>query len=66
MKIERHTIDSESEADDYLTDLFKDPAYRSMDVVNLHAQARIKDTNIRMYFINRAKKMLKAYGHVVE
>jgi hypothetical protein len=62
MKSEPHTIDSESEADDYLTDLLKDLTNRSMDVVTIHAQERIKDANIKTYFVNKAKVMLKAYG----
>jgi hypothetical protein len=66
MKVDPYTMDSESEANAYLTDLFKDPANRSMDMVNIHAQTRIKDANIRMYFTSKAKEMLKAHGHAIE
>jgi hypothetical protein len=54
-------IESESEADYYLRNLLAQHKYRSMDEV--HSRAReIKDPRIKLYFINKGKEMLKAYG----
>jgi len=56
--IETFVIDHESIADEYLRDLLKKPENRSMDVVERHADLRIKDARIRAYFITNAKEML--------
>jgi hypothetical protein len=42
------TINSEGEADYCLKELFKIPGYRSMDVVNMNAQAYIANPRINM------------------
>ncbi len=60
--IESWTIDSEGEADDYLKDLLAKPEYRRLDEVLLRAQKYIPDARIRVYFIDKGKEMLKAYG----
>jgi hypothetical protein len=56
--IETFVIDHESIADEYLRDLLKKPENCSMDVVERHADLRIKDVAIRAYFITNAKEML--------
>jgi predicted methyltransferase len=60
--IEGYTIDSEDEADDYLKDLLSKPEYRRDDEVLLRAQAHVPDACIRVYFIDKGREMLKAYG----
>lgn len=60
MKVEPFTIQNESEADSYLTDLLENPEYRSMDEVELRAARYIKDANIRNYFIGKAIEILNA------
>ena len=65
MIVEPYTMDSESEADEYLDGLFKEPKNRSMDEVHMRAQKLIKDPNIKKYFVNKAKEMLRAFGHEI-
>jgi hypothetical protein len=55
------TINSEGEADYCLKELFKIPGYRSMDVVNMNAQAYIANPRIKEYFVKKAKEILKTY-----
>jgi hypothetical protein len=56
--IETFVIEHESEADAYLDDLLKKPENRSMDVVERHADLRIKDASIRKYFIAKGKALI--------
>jgi hypothetical protein len=51
-------IENETYADDYLTDLLKNPEYRSMDVVRARAAEYIKDPRVKNYFIDKAKELL--------
>lgn len=53
------TIECESEADYYLNELLKKPEYRSMSEVTMRAKKYIKDEHLRIYFINKAKEILK-------
>jgi hypothetical protein len=57
--IRSYVIESESEADDYLRDLFEKPEYRSMDEVQMRAAKYIKDQRLKNYFINKAKAYLE-------
>ena len=66
MTIEPYKIESESEADYYLQELLKHHKYRSMNEVIMRAQQYIKDDRLKNYFINKAKEMLKTYGHEIE
>ena len=66
MSVEPFIIENESEADDYLRGLLEKHEYRSMDEVNMRAQKYIKDEHLKTYFINRAKEILKTYGHEIE
>jgi hypothetical protein len=59
MNIAPFTIDSESEADDYLRDLLEKPEYRFMDEVKLRAQQLIKNQHLNNYFIKKAQEILK-------
>jgi hypothetical protein len=59
MSVEPFMIESESEADDFLRDLLSKDQYRSMDEVRIRAQKYIKDVNIKNYFIDKAKELLK-------
>ena len=59
MRVEPFMIESESEADDFLRDLLSKDQYRSMDEVRIRAQKYIKDVNIKNYFIDKAKELLK-------
>lgn len=52
-------IESEFEADEYLTDLLNRPEYRSMDEVRRRAAVYIKDERLENYFINKAKECLQ-------
>jgi hypothetical protein len=58
--IEPFSIDDEVEALAYLNDLLKREEYRSMDEVERRAWKYIKDCNLRVYFINKAKEILKS------
>lgn len=60
--IESYRIDSEYEADDYLKHLLDEPEYRRDDEILLRAQKFIPDVCIRVYFIDKGREMLKAYG----
>jgi hypothetical protein len=54
-------IESETEADYYLRNVLAQQKYRSMDEV--HSRARkIKDSRLKVYFINKGNEILKAYG----
>ena len=57
--ITTYKIESESEADDYLKDLLSKKEYKSIDEVELRAKKLIDDDNLRNYFINKAKVLLK-------
>jgi hypothetical protein len=56
--IQSFMIENETYADDYLTDLLKNPEYRSMDVVRARAAEYIKDPRVKNYFIDKAKELL--------
>lgn len=58
--IQSLAIENEIYADEYLTDLLKNPDYRSMDVVRARAAKYCKDERVKNYFIKRAKEMLRA------
>lgn len=60
--IESFKIENEQEADDYLKDLLDKHEYRRVDEVLLRAQKLIPDARLRVYFIDKGKAMLKAYG----
>ena len=60
--VEPFKIENESEADDYLKQLFEKPEYRSMDEAYIRAQELIEDSRLKIYFIDEAKERLKAYG----
>ncbi len=60
--IESWKIESKQEADDYLKDLLDKPDYRRLDEVLLRAQKHVPDAQIRAYFIDKGKALLKAYG----
>jgi hypothetical protein len=55
-------IESEGEADEYLKDLLSKPEYRRVDELLLRAQAHVPDKEIRVYFINKGREMLRTYG----
>ena len=59
MSVEPFMIESESEADDFLRDLLSKDQYRSMDEVRIRAQKYINDVNLKNYFIDKAKELLK-------
>ena len=59
--IQSFKIEDKSEADSYLTDLLKNPRYRSMNEVLIRAQQLITDDQIKSYFVNKAEELLKAY-----
>ena len=61
MQIEPHKIQSELEADEYLEALFAHPEQMSMTELELHAQNRIVDKNIKAYFMSKGKEQLKTY-----
>jgi hypothetical protein len=65
MTIEPFKIENESEADYYLSDLLAKPEYRSMNEVNMRAQKYITDAHLKNYFINKAKGILRTYGHEI-
>jgi hypothetical protein len=62
MAAEPFKIENESEADDYLKELFERPEYRSMDEAHRRAQELIEDPRLKIYFIDEARERLKAYG----
>lgn len=66
MIVEPFIIESESEADSYLKDLLEKNEYRSIDEIKMRAQKYIKDPNIKNYFINKGKEILKTYGQEIE
>ena len=57
--IQSYMIESESEADDYLTALFEKPEYRSMDEAHMRAAKYIKDKHLKNYFITKATAYLE-------
>jgi hypothetical protein len=60
LPVQSYIIENEIYADEYLTNLLKNPDYRSMDVVHARAAKRCKDERVKNYFINKAKEMLRA------
>jgi hypothetical protein len=66
MIVKSFMIENEFEADDYLRDLLAKHEYRSMNEVNMRAQKYIKDEHLKNYFINKARGILKNYGHEIE
>ena len=57
--IEPFKIESESEADTYLIDLLAKKEYQSMLEVEQRASRFIPDEDLRIYFVNKAKEILK-------
>jgi hypothetical protein len=53
-----YVIESEFEADEYLTALLEKPEYRSMDEVHKRAAEYIKDEHLKNYFVNQAMDIL--------
>ena len=66
MEVQSFVIDNEYEADEYLTALLEKPEYRSMDEVIVRAQKYVKDDCLRIYFINKAKEILRIYGRDIK
>ncbi len=66
MMVEPFMIENESDADEYVRALLEKHEYRSMNEVNMRAQKYIKDEHLKNYFINKAKEILKTYGHEIE
>lgn len=58
--IASYRIESESEADAYLSDLLAKEEYRSMLEVEHRANQFIPDDELRAYFINKAREILAA------
>lgn len=56
--IESFKIESESEADAYLEDFLMQKEYQSMTEVQKRASQFIPNKNIRIYFVNKARKIL--------
>jgi hypothetical protein len=56
IKIEPFIIENESEADEYLRDLFDKHEYRSIDEVNMLAQKYIRDARFESTSSIRQKK----------
>ena len=56
--VEPFKIDNLYEADNYLQELFKEPKYLSMAEVNERAQKYINDKDLRIYFVEKGRKML--------
>jgi hypothetical protein len=56
--VRTYVIESEADADYYLTSLLEKPEYRSMDVVRIRAAEHIKDQRLKNYFINKARDIL--------
>jgi hypothetical protein len=59
--VEPYVIDSESEADMYLNELFKKEKYRSIGEVQIRAELHIRDAIIKKYFIAKAEEMLQDF-----
>jgi hypothetical protein len=57
--VRSYVIESEADADYYLTSLFEKPEYRSMDEAHIRAAHYIKDEHLKNYFINKAKALLQ-------
>ena len=62
MTVEPFKIENETEADEYLKDLLATPQYRSMNEVQIRAQTYITDAQLKKYFIDKARDILKTYG----
>jgi hypothetical protein len=66
MMVTQFRIESESEADEYLRDLLSKPEYQSMNEVEIRKQRHITDPTLKIYFMDKAKEMLRAYGHEIK
>ena len=60
--IQAIVIDDKSMAEDYVTDLLKNPRYRSIDVVRQRAAKNCKGEHIKKHFIKTGEAVLKSYG----
>lgn len=58
--IEPYKIDSECEADAYLSELLAKDEYRNMSEVEDRAIHLISDAKLRDYFIERGREILKS------
>lgn len=59
MEVESFSIDSEREADDYLSSLLETPQYRSADEIGQRAAMYVKDAILRVYFVTQGTAMLR-------
>jgi len=66
MQVAPFSIENETRAEEYLRNLFRNPAYRSMQEIHKSAEKYIVDANVRTYFVNRAKSILRSYGQRVD
>ena len=60
--IESYSIDSEAEANYYLTALLKTREYRSANEIEVRAAKYIKSVELKAYFIGKGKEFLKSYA----
>ena len=58
MEVQPFTIDNESEANAYLSDLLKHPENQTMNIVEQRCAALIKDPAIKAYFLAAGANML--------
>ncbi len=52
------TIDTESQAQTYLTDLLNNPKNRSMSEIAKHCALRVRNPKIKAFFLTEGAKML--------
>jgi hypothetical protein len=52
-------IESEAEVDEYLSELFERPEYRSLNEAVARAHKFITDDRLKAYLIERARQLLK-------
>ena len=58
MEVSQFYIESELEADIYLTDLLKVDQYRSMDEIEFRAAKFVPDQRLKAYFLEKGRAML--------
>jgi len=59
--VEPFKIEDETQADKYLKDLLAKRQYRSMSEVQIRARNYITDAQLKKYFTDKAKDILKTY-----
>jgi hypothetical protein len=52
-------IETEAEADEFLSELFQRSEYRSLDEAVKRAQRFVSDDRLKAYLIERARQLLK-------